>query len=112
MMDDFDKYIVNSKLSVIQASDLTFESSSPDESHYIVDEFDAVQEDHACDFRKQEREFALAGMASVYHTNKKAFFLSATYSRFLKKLLVELYDIGQSDVIEMPPQAEISTKKL
>ena len=66
----------------------------------IIAKEDSLQADY-------EPPNELYGLASVYHSSK-AYFFSATYDAYHKKLLQQVFSIQSDQILECPNKLEIS----
>ena len=94
---DLELYIPSDNIEVIHVDDLKYEADDP--YYYICDEIDAMLEKQALlvakkDFTQdnEEPQNWVYGLASVYHS-QKAYFFSATYENYHKKLLRQVFGI-------------------
>ena len=86
-----DLYISSDDIEIIIINDLKYDAN--DHYYYLCDEIDAMLEKAAVLVTKEESRQEndepgnwVCGLASVYHS-EKAFFFSATYDSYHKKLL-------------------------
>jgi len=97
---------------VIVVEDLKYDKD--DACVYVVDEIDAMLEKSALIIKKDESgphpgdlQHWAYGLVAVYHS-KQAYFFSATYDKYHRKLLRQVYNIDQGQILDCKSQQEIS----